>query len=78
MDYYLLTDKQIAAEIGGRYRLLGLNRNLTQKQLAVATALSLNSIQALESGKTKLSALIVVLRELGALDGMRTIKAPSR
>lgn len=68
MDLYSLTDKGIAEELGRRIRSLRLRRNVTQQALAEAAALSLNAIKALESGKGKLSTLIAVLRELGALD----------
>ncbi len=70
MDYYSMTDKGIEAEIGQRIRSLRLRKNLTQQQIAHATALSLNTIKALESGKGKLSSLIAVLRELGMLDDL--------
>lgn len=70
MDYFSMTDQGIAAEIGGRIRSLRLRRNLTQQQVSDATMLSLNAIKSLESGKAKLSTLIAVLRELGALDGL--------
>ncbi len=67
MDLYAMTDKSIAAELGQRIRSLRLRNNVTQQQLAEATSLSLNSIKSLEAGKAKLSTLIAVLRELGAL-----------
>jgi len=70
MDFYSMTDKGIAAEIGGRLRSLRLRRNLTQQQLSEATMLSLNTIKSLESGKGKVSSLIAVLRELGAVDAL--------
>jgi transcriptional regulator with XRE-family HTH domain len=68
MDYYAMTDQGVATEIGGRVRSLRLRRNRTQQQVSEATALSLNAIKALESGKAKLTTLIAVLRELGSLD----------
>ncbi|MFH1215486.1 MAG: helix-turn-helix domain-containing protein [Pseudomonadota bacterium] len=68
MNYYEMTDKAIEAEIGMRIKSLRLRKNLTQQQVAEAAAVSLNVIKALESGKGKLSSLISVLRELGALD----------
>jgi transcriptional regulator with XRE-family HTH domain len=68
MDFYSLTDKAIARELGTRVRALRLQRNVTQKALAEATLLSLNTIKALENGRGKLATLIAVLRELGALD----------
>ncbi len=68
MDFYTLSDKGIEEELGGRIKALRLRKNVTQKALAEATMLSVNSIKALESGRGKLSTLIVVLRELGALE----------
>lgn len=68
MDFYVMSDKAIASEIGARIKALRLRKNMTQAELANATLLSLNSIKSLEAGKGKLSTLISVLRELGALD----------
>lgn len=68
MDFYSLSDKTIEKELGDRIKALRLRKNMTQKALAEATTLSLNSIKALESGRSKLSTLIAVLRELDALD----------
>ena len=78
MDLYSLSDKGIEEELGGRIRALRLRKNITQKELAGATALSLNVIKSLESGRGKLSTLIAVLRELGALDHLNSfIPEPS-
>lgn len=68
MDFYALSDKSIEQELGNRLKALRLQRNVTQKDLAEATTLSLNSIKSLEAGRGKLSTLIAVLRELQALD----------
>jgi len=68
MDFYALSDKYIEQELGNRLKALRLQRNITQKELAEATTLSLNSIKSLEAGRGKLSTIIAVLRELGALD----------
>lgn len=70
MDIYAMTDKALAKELGRRIRALRLRRNLTQQQVAEAAALSLNTIKALEKGCGKLSSLVAVLRELGALHGL--------
>jgi putative transcriptional regulator len=70
MDYYSMTDKGIQAEIGSRIKSVRLRKNMTQQQLSKATALSLNTIKSLESGKGKLISLIAVLRELGVLDAL--------
>ena len=68
MDFYTLSDRGIEVEIGRRIRSLRLRKNTTQKELAEATTLSLNTIKSLESGSGKLSTVIAVLRELGALE----------
>jgi transcriptional regulator with XRE-family HTH domain len=68
MHFFTLSDKAIAEELGHRLQSLRLRRNITQQALAEATTLSLNTIKSLESGRGKLSSLIPVLRELGALD----------
>lgn len=70
MDFYSMTDKGIASEIGSRVKSLRLRRNFTQQQLSEAVMLSLNTIKSLESGRGKLSSLVAVLRELGALDAL--------
>lgn len=68
MDFYSLSDKNIAIALGQRLRDLRLRKNITQKDLSLATGLSLNAIKSMESGKFKTSTLIAVLRELGALE----------
>ena len=68
MDFYTLSDKAIEKELGQRIKALRLRKNITQKELAKLTTLSLNVIKSLESGRGKLSSLIAILRELGALD----------
>jgi len=70
MNYYSMTDRAIAEELGQRFRTLRLRQNLTQQQLADAAAVSLNVIKSLEAGRAKLSTCIAVLRELGALDAL--------
>jgi transcriptional regulator with XRE-family HTH domain len=78
MDIYSLSDKGIGEELGGRIKSLRLRKNITQNELAEATTLSLNVIKSLESGKGKLSTLIAILRELGALDQLNNfIPEPS-
>lgn len=72
MDFYSLSDKAIEIELGNRFKALRLQKNVTQKELAQATTLSLNVIKALESGRGKLASIIAVLRELGALDQLDT------
>ncbi|MDB4409203.1 transcriptional regulator [Gammaproteobacteria bacterium] len=70
MNYNSMSDKAIAEVLGERIRTWRLRINLTQQQLADATALSLNVIKSLESGKGKLSSVIAVLREFRLLDDL--------
>jgi putative transcriptional regulator len=70
MNYYTMTDKAIASEMGIRIKALRLRRNQTQLQVAKAAVVSLNVIKALEAGKGKISSLIAVLRELEGLDDL--------
>ncbi len=72
MDFYTFSDKGIEFELGNRFKALRLAKNITQKELAALTTLSLNSIKALESGRGKLSTIIAVLRELGALEQLNS------
>lgn len=68
IDYYIASDSAILKELGERIRKLRLRRNITQEDLAERTLLAVGTIKSLEAGKGKLSTLIAVLRELGALD----------
>ena len=70
MEYYTLSDKTIEQELGRRLRALRLRNNITQQALAEATTLSLNTIKSLEAGRGKISSVIAVLRELGALEAL--------
>ncbi len=68
MDFYTLSDTAIEEELGNRIKSLRLRKNITQKDLAEAARLSINAIKSLEAGRSKISTLIAVLRELGALE----------
>ena len=68
IDYYTASDRAILEELGERIRSLRLRRNITQVDLAERTLLAVGTIKSLEAGKGKLSTLLAVLRELGALD----------
>jgi len=68
MDYYIASDTAILKELGNRIRKLRLRRNITQEDLAARSLLAVGTIKSLEAGKAKLSTLVAVLRELGALD----------
>ena len=68
MDYYIVSDSTILKELGERIRKLRLRKNITQEDLAERTLLAVGTVKSLEAGKGKLSTLIAVQRELGALD----------
>lgn len=68
MDYYTASDSIILRELGERIRNLRLRKNITQEDLAARSLLAVGTIKSLEAGKGKLSTLVAVLRELGALD----------
>lgn len=68
IDYYTASDSAILEELGKRIRGLRLRKNVTQETLAERTLLAVGTIKSLEAGRGKLSTLIAVLRELGALD----------
>ena len=70
MDFYIMADSAIMEEIGRRFRELRLKKNITQEELGERTQTSINRIKSLESGKGKLETMVVVLRELGALDNL--------
>jgi len=67
-DYYIASDRAILKELGERIRKLRLRKNITQEALAESTLMAVGTIKSLEAGKGKLSTLVAVLRELGALD----------
>lgn len=68
MDFYIASDRAILKELGARLRALRLRKNIPQEELAERALLSVGTIKSLEAGKAKLSTLVAVLRELGALD----------
>ena len=68
IDYYTASDSTILESLGERLKDLRLRKNITQAALAERALLSIGTIKSLEAGKGKLSSLVAVLRELGALD----------
>ena len=75
-DYYTVSDSTILGELGGRIRGLRLRKNITQESLAERTLMAVGTIKSLEAGKGKLSTLVAVLRELGALDQLDQLIPP--
>lgn len=70
MSFFAMTDKAIIEEIGRRLKSLRLRKNMTQKEVAVATGLSLNAVQAAEKGMSKMMTYVRILRVLNALDAL--------
>lgn len=68
MDYYPMTDRQIAGVLGQRLKAFRLRQNISQQSLADNTLLSINTIKSAEAGKAKLTTFIALLRELKTLD----------
>lgn len=68
MDMYALTDNMILSKIGESIRRQRLERNISQKELAVSAGISISSVAALERGESvSLKTLIPMLRTLEAL-----------
>nr|WP_319394144.1 helix-turn-helix transcriptional regulator [uncultured Desulfobacter sp.] len=65
-----MTDKSILNEIGRRLKSIRLRKNMTQKEVAVATGLSLNAVQTAEKGTSKMMTYVKILRVLNALDSL--------
>ena len=76
-DYYTASDSVILKELGERLRGLRLRKNITQVDLAERTLLAVGTIKSLEAGRGKLSNLVAVLRELGALDQLDQLIPPT-
>lgn len=71
MDLYALTDNMILSKIGESIKRQRLERNISQKELAVSTGVSISSVAALERGESvSLKTLIPLLRTLGALHSL--------
>lgn len=70
MNYYGMSGRAIAEEIGRRLRELRLQKNKSQVEVHNNTLLSLNRIKSAEKGEVKLSTLIALLREYGRLDSL--------
>ena len=69
MDLYAHTDNMILSKLGETIKRLRLERNVSQKELALSAGVSISSIAALERGESvSLKTLIPLLRALNLLD----------
>lgn len=67
-DWHSLTDNTILAKIGKSVKWQRLERNISQKELAISAGVAISSIAALERGESvSLKTLIPLLRALGTL-----------
>ncbi len=66
MDFYLLSDEKIAAELGERISKLRQRRGYSKDSLAEAVGVEPKAIALLEKGKCDLYVFVAVLRELRA------------
>ncbi len=70
MNFYAMTDKAVAREIGARLKSLRLKKNVRQKEIAQKAGLSLKAIQNAEKGTSTLLTYITILRALDSLDAL--------
>jgi transcriptional regulator with XRE-family HTH domain len=69
MDFRIMSDKAIQAELAGRLQKERLNRNLSQADLAQRSGISLRTLKYVEGGRdSSLETLIRILRALDRLD----------
>ncbi len=69
MDVYALADNMIISKIGEIIKRQRLDRNVSQKELAVSAGVAISSVAALERGESvSLKTLIPLLRALNSLD----------
>jgi len=70
MSFFPMTDHAVAEEMGRRLNALRLRKNLSQREVAASTGLSLKAIQTAEGGGSKLLTYIKILRALNSLDSL--------
>ncbi len=80
---HALTSKAVIQEVGQRVKNYRVSRNLTQKELADRSGVSLRSISRFEQGEDfQLSSFVKILRAMDLLDNLNllipdTSKSPS-
>ena len=68
MELYALTDNMILEKIGENIKRMGLEHNISQKELAGSAGVAISSIAALERGENiSLKTLVPILRALNSL-----------
>ena len=74
MDWYGITDAQVASELGKRIKATRQRKKLSQVELAERAGISKFTIGQMENGKnTSLASLIAVLRVLKLLENFDSL-----
>lgn len=69
VDIYALTDNMILNRIGEFIRYKRLERNVSQKELAISAGVSISSVASIERGEgVSLKTLMPLLRALNSLE----------
>ncbi len=77
MNFEVMSDKAILAEIGQRVQRERLNRDLAQADLARNAGVSRRALQKLEAGQVcTLASLVRLIRALGKLDAFEVFLPP--
>jgi len=72
-NVYELNTPDICAEIGKKLKSIRINANLTQRQLAEKSGISLMTISGFESGRSQVS-LLTFIQLLRALEHLEVIE----
>ncbi len=74
MDWYGITDMQVASELGKRIKSTRLRKKLSQAEVAGRAGISVFTVSQMENGKnTSLASLVAVLRVLKLLENFDSL-----
>ncbi len=74
MDWYVITDAQVASELGKRIKMTRVRKKLSQADVAERAGISVFTVSQMENGKnTSLASLIAVLRVLKLLENFDSL-----
>ena len=74
MDWYGITDAQVASELGKRIKMTRVRKKLSQADVAERAGISVFTVSQMENGKnTSLASLIAVLRVLKLLENFDSL-----
>lgn len=68
--YLSMTDRAIAKELGRRLKQRRLNKDLSQKDIAVQVGISITAVQGAEKGESTMLTFVKVLRALRSFDSL--------